>query len=176
MNDFVKQQKMVHKMIWSVLLFSNLFLGYIVYSGMLKTGQQLELDQNIFYGLVALATGSGLAALWLRNSVSSVEALKKMYRTSDGSLGKNVQMTPEKFEQYNLLSDHEKKIISVRGQLLVKSILALAITESINVFGIVGVTMGLEYEIYYYFFGAAIGLTLMMFPNFEGKLSSLRAS
>ena len=85
-----------------------------------------------------------------------------------------MQMTPPQFEEFNALSDHDKKIVQLRGQIFAKSILSLAVAESINVIGIAGVTMGMSDQNYYYFCMVAVGLTLSMFPRYEGVLRNVR--
>lgn len=172
-NDFLKQQKLIPKILWGALLFSNIIFGYLVYSGMLASSSS-HLSQEILYAIVGVALIVGSVSIYIFNSSKNLDKLKKTYRSLTGELNKNAQMTPDQFEEFNKLSEHDRKIFNLRGTLFVKGILSLALAESINVLGISAVVMGMSKQNYFYFFAVAVGLTLMMFPRHEEVLKNVK--
>lgn len=173
MKKIFANQLMVIKILWGALLFSNLVFGFLVYSKMILAPDDIIAEGFVQYLPYALASGSLIISLFFFLNAMNFDGHKARFNSLNVEKS-NVQ--PQYSSQFEELDEEEKKRFTILAQIMVKLIVSWAFAESVNIFGIVGIFLGLPTEQYWYFFTTALGLMIFTFPkNIYSQLQSLRS-
>jgi hypothetical protein len=174
MNELQKQQQLIPKILWGALFFSNFVYFYIVWADLIQTANSVasnDMLSKVPY-LMAIITGS--ISFLIHKRVTNPERIREKFKTLSTELPKTTQMTPQMYEEYNAMSDIEKKKYLLRSSNFVLIILSMALAQSVNILGLIGPFLGTPREHYYYFFTAAVCLMLFYFPKNSEEINRLR--
>ncbi|MCR9205263.1 MAG: hypothetical protein NXH75_11830 [Halobacteriovoraceae bacterium] len=173
MKKIFANQLMVIKILWGALLFSNLVFGFLVYSKMILAPESVTAEGFVQYLPYVLASGSLMISLLFFLNAMNFDGHKAKFNSLNVEQN-NIQ--PQHSSQFEELDEDEKKRFMVLTQIMVKLIVSWALAESINIFGIVGIFLGLPTDQYWYFFTTGVGLMIFTFPkNIYSRLQNLRS-
>ena len=165
MSNLHTQQQSIQKIMWGSLLFSNCVFFYLVYTDMIGTKNLQESNEIIAKVPYFMAVILGTASFMIFRSTKNQEKLKKQLEKIKIGGPSNIQMTSAQIEEFNNMSDADKKKYILRNNIFIKYIISWALAESVNIFGLIGPFLGMPRNHYYTFFAVAIGLMLTSFPS-----------
>lgn len=171
-SRLIKQLELTPKILWGALLFSQFIFCFLVLSGILHPHQAPNtLVVNILYGAGAVAA---FASYYFHKKAVDLDRLKGKFRTIAPTLTMHANYTPEMIREFDQLPDDEKRKIALRFDLQTKMIIACALAESVTIYGLVGVIMGMPPNHFLAFFGIGVLLMLMYFPRHTELLEQVR--
>lgn len=172
-KDFFEQQAMTLPILWGAFFTSHFVFAYLVWSGMLSGGSYDPNGPTEWHLFSAIASGMAIISFVLFRYVNSVERAKKLYQRAPTNF--SVQfMLVDSMNKFQDLPDEDKKRYFLFADIQTKTILAYALAESVNIFGICNLFLNMKTEYYYYFFAAGILLMGTMFPKAKEIVKNVR--
>ena len=173
MGNLYKKQLYFQKILWSALLFSNIAICLIIYLDFFKLQkipQSGSVVTMIPYSITLILL---VTSFIIFRSTRNEKKLEQKFQEMSSEISPKSKLTPSEFEEFNSMSDSEKKKYLLQGQLLSKYTLTWSLAEGINIMGMAGIALGMPKDHYYTFFAVAIGLMFIYFPSENESLKKL---